>query len=99
MGADTALGLPDFRAAERTFQLVTQVAGRAGRGEMLGKVVLETIFPDHYAVQFAAHHDYQGFAGEELGFRGSMHYPPFNSLANIVVRGGKERKRLCDTLD
>ena len=94
VGADTALGLPDFRAAERTFQLLTQVAGRAGRGEMLGKVVLQTHFPDHYAVQFAAHHDYQGFAEKELRFRGWMHYPPFDSLANIVVRSDKQEDAL-----
>jgi primosomal protein N' (replication factor Y) len=94
VGADTALGLPDFRAAERTFQLLTQVAGRAGRGEMLGKVVLQTHFPDHYAVQFAAHHDYHGFAEKELRFRGWMHYPPFDSLANIVVRSDKQEEAL-----
>jgi primosomal protein N' (replication factor Y) (superfamily II helicase) len=94
VGADTALGLPDFRAAERTFQLLTQVAGRAGRGEMLGKVVLQTHFPEHYAVQFAAHHDYHGFAEKELRFRGWMHYPPFDSLANIVVRSDKQEDAL-----
>jgi primosomal protein N' (replication factor Y) len=94
VGADTALGLPDFRAAERTFQLLTQVAGRAGRGEMPGKVVLQTHFPDHYAVQFAAHHDYHGFAEKELRFRGWMHYPPFDSLANIVVRSDKQEEAL-----
>jgi len=94
VGADTALGLPDFRAAERTFQLLTQVAGRAGRGEMLGKVVLQTHFPDHYAVQFAARHDYHGFAEKELRFRGWMHYPPFDSLANIVVRSDKQEEAL-----
>ncbi len=94
VGADTALGLPDFRAAERPFQLLTQVAGRAGRGEMLGKVVLQTHFPDHYAVQFAARHDYHGFAEKELRFRGWMHYPPFDSLANIVVRSDKQEEAL-----
>ena len=94
VGADSALGLPDFRAAERTFQLLTQVAGRAGRGEMLGKVLLQTHFPDHYAVQFAAAHDYQGFAEKELRFRGWMHYPPFDALANIVVRSDKQEEAL-----
>jgi primosomal protein N' (replication factor Y) (superfamily II helicase) len=94
VGADSALGLPDFRAAERTFQLLTQVAGRAGRGEMPGKVVLQTLFPEHYAVQFAAAHDYQGFAEKELRFRGWMHYPPFDSLANIVVRSDKQEEAL-----
>ncbi|MGA3126025.1 MAG: primosomal protein N' [Candidatus Korobacteraceae bacterium] len=94
VGADSALGLPDFRAAERTFQLLTQVAGRAGRGEMLGKVVLQTHFPEHYAVQFAARHDYHGFAEKELRFRGWMHYPPFDALANIVVRSGKQEEAM-----
>lgn len=94
VGADTALSLPDFRAAERTFQLLTQVAGRAGRGELPGKVVLQTHFPDHYAVQFAAHHDYRGFAEKELRFRGWMHYPPFDALANVVVRSDKEAEAM-----
>jgi primosomal protein N' (replication factor Y) len=94
VGADTALGLPDFRAAERTFQLLTQVAGRAGRGDLPGKVVLQTHFPDHYAVQFAAHHDYHGFAEKELSFRGWMHYPPFDALANVVVRSESESDAL-----
>jgi primosomal protein N' (replication factor Y) len=86
VGADTALSLPDFRAAERTFQLLTQVAGRAGRGTTPGKVVLQTYFPDHYAVQFAATHDFAGFYDKELRFRGWMHYPPFTALANVLVR-------------
>jgi primosomal protein N' (replication factor Y) (superfamily II helicase) len=89
VGADTALSLPDFRAAERTFQLLTQVAGRAGRGESPGTVVLQTFFPEHYAVQFAAAHDFQGFADKELRFRSWMHYPPFNTLANVVIRSDK----------
>src|SRR6266498_496921 len=87
VGADAALGLPDFRAAERTFQLLTQVAGRAGRGNSPGKVVLQTYFPDHYAVLFAAQHDYHGFAEKELRFRSWMHYPPYSALANVLVRG------------
>src|SRR5215468_2908911 len=89
VGADFALGLPDFRAAERTFQLLTQVAGRAGRGESPGKVVLQTYYPDHYAVQFAARHDYAGFYEKEIRFRKWMHYPPFSALANVVVRSEK----------
>jgi primosomal protein N' (replication factor Y) (superfamily II helicase) len=89
VGADTALSLPDFRAAERTFQLLTQVAGRAGRGGTLGTVVLQTYFPDHYAVQFAAGHNFQGFADKELRFRSWMHYPPFTTLANVVIRSDK----------
>lgn len=89
VGADAALGLPDFRAAERTFQLLTQVAGRAGRGQMPGKVVLQTYFHDHYAVQYAAQHDFVGFYEKELRFRSWMHYPPYTALANVLVRGDK----------
>jgi primosomal protein N' (replication factor Y) (superfamily II helicase) len=94
VGADMALGLPDFRAAERTFQLLTQVAGRAGRGEVPGKVVLQTFFPEHYAVQYAATHDFAGFYDKELRFRSWMHYPPYSALANVVIRSDK----LDDTL-
>jgi len=89
VGADMALGFPDFRAAERTFQLLTQVAGRAGRGHMPGKVVLQTYFPDHYAVQYAAQHDFAGFYDKELRFRSWMHYPPYSALANVLVRSNK----------
>ena len=89
VGADAALGFPDFRAAERTFQLLTQVAGRAGRGETPGKVILQTYFPDHYAVQFAARHDFTGFYEKELRFRNWMHYPPYDALANVLIRGDK----------
>jgi primosomal protein N' (replication factor Y) (superfamily II helicase) len=89
VGADAALGFPDFRAAERTFQLLTQVAGRAGRGQIQGKVVLQTYFQDHYAVQYAAQHDFVGFYEKELRFRSWMHYPPYSSLANVLVRSDK----------
>ncbi len=89
VGADSALGFPDFRAAERTFQLLTQVAGRAGRGQSPGKVVLQTYFQDHYAVQYAAHHDFAGFYEKELRFRSWMHYPPYSALANVLVRSDK----------
>jgi primosomal protein N' (replication factor Y) len=89
VGADYALGFPDFRAAERTFQLLTQVAGRAGRGETPGKVVLQTYHPDHYAIHFAQRHDYAGFYEKEVRFRRWMHYPPFSALANILVRSDK----------
>jgi primosomal protein N' (replication factor Y) (superfamily II helicase) len=89
IGADSALGLPDFRAAERTFQLLTQVAGRAGRGESPGKVILQTYFQDHYAVQYAARHDFAGFYEKELRFRSWMHYPPYSALANILIRSDK----------
>jgi primosomal protein N' (replication factor Y) len=89
VGADSALGLPDFRAAERTFQLLTQVAGRAGRGESPGKVILQTYFQDHYAVQYAARHDFVGFYEKELRFRSWMHYPPYSALANVLIRSDK----------
>ena len=89
VGADVALGLPDFRAAERTFQLLTQVAGRAGRGQSPGKVILQTYFQDHYAVQYAARHDFVGFYEKELRFRSWMHYPPYSALANVLVRSNK----------
>jgi primosomal protein N' (replication factor Y) len=94
VGADYALGFPDFRAAERTFQLLTQVAGRAGRGEMPGKVVLQTYYPDHYAIQFAQRHDYAGFYEKEVRFRKWMHYPPFSALANVLVRSDKLEQTL-----
>jgi primosomal protein N' (replication factor Y) (superfamily II helicase) len=89
VGADIALGFPDFRAAERTFQLLTQVAGRAGRGYVPGQVILQTYFPDHYAVQYAAQHDFMGFYEKELRFRSWMHYPPYTSLANVILRSDK----------
>jgi primosomal protein N' (replication factor Y) len=89
VGADMALGMPDFRAAERTFQLLTQVAGRAGRGDTPGKVIFQTFFPDHYAVQYAAQHDFRGFYDKELRFRSWMHYPPYSALVNILVRSDK----------
>jgi primosomal protein N' (replication factor Y) len=94
IGADSALGLPDFRAAERTFQLLTQVAGRAGRGQSPGKVILQTYFQDHYAVQYAARHDFAGFYEKELRFRSWMHYPPFSALANVLIRSEKLEEAL-----
>jgi primosomal protein N' (replication factor Y) (superfamily II helicase) len=87
VGADGALGLPDFRAAERVFQLLTQVSGRAGRGELPGRVLVQTYHPDHYAIQFAAKHDYPGFVAKEMQYRRWMHYPPFAVLANVIVQG------------
>ncbi len=89
VGADHALGMPDFRAAERVFQLLTQVSGRAGRGELPGKVLLQTYHRDHYAVKFAAAHDYTGFVAKEMQFRRSLHYPPFAVLANVVIQSEK----------
>ncbi|MBS1801606.1 MAG: primosomal protein N' [Acidobacteria bacterium] len=86
VGADFALGLPDFRAAERVFQLLTQVSGRAGRGELPGKVLVQTYHPDHYAVKFSASHDYPGFVAKEMQYRRWMHYPPYAVLANVVIQ-------------
>ncbi len=86
VGADFALGLPDFRAAERVFQLLTQVSGRAGRGEKPGRVLVQTYHPEHYAIRFAQTHDYPGFVAKETEYRRWMHYPPFTVLANVVVQ-------------
>src|SRR5271165_2937038 len=86
ISADSSLSLPDFRAAERTFQLLTQVAGRAGRGELPGRVLIQTYYPEHYAVQDAVKQDYVSFYERELHFRRMMAYPPFTSLANVIVR-------------
>ena len=85
VGCDYALGLPDFRAAERVFQLLTQVSGRAGRGELPGQVIVQTYHTDHYAIQLAAAHNYVGFVERELKFRRLMHYPPYAALANILL--------------
>ena len=87
VGADFALGLPDFRAAERVFQLLTQVSGRAGRGDLPGRVLVQTYHPEHYAIQCAAAHDYAGFVAKELQYRRWMHYPPASVLTNVIVQG------------
>ena len=87
------LGRPDFRAAERTFQLLTQVAGRAGRGELAGEVLVETYYPEHYAIQYAVRQDYVSFFEKEVHFRRMLHYPPFTALANVIVRDTKSRER------
>jgi primosomal protein N' (replication factor Y) len=86
ISADSSLHLPDFRAAERTFQLLTQVAGRAGRGELPGRVLIQTYYPEHYAIQDAVRQDYSAFFEREMHFRRMMQYPPFTSLANVIVR-------------
>jgi primosomal protein N' (replication factor Y) (superfamily II helicase) len=85
VGCDHALSMPDFRAAERVFQLMTQVSGRAGRGELPGRVVVQTYYPDHYAIMAASQHDYASFVERELKYRRWMHYPPFGVLANVLV--------------
>jgi primosomal protein N' (replication factor Y) len=90
VNADTALHLPDFRAAERTFQLVAQVAGRTGRGDKPGRVLVQTYSPDHPAIVHAAHHDYEGFVATELPERAQYGVPPYGRLVRIIARGPDE---------
>ena len=87
VSADVGLGLPDFRASERTFQLLTQVVGRAGRGEVPGEAVIQTFFPEHYSIQLAMQQDYRAFYAREIAFRQAMRYPPAVGLINAIVRG------------
>jgi primosomal protein N' (replication factor Y) len=94
VNADVGLGLPDFRAAERTFQLLTQAAGRAGRGNTPGIVLIQTLNPDHYAIRCAAAQNYEMFYSKEIEFRRMMWYPPFGALANVVVRSVQEEEAL-----
>ena len=92
--ADIGLSMPDFRAAERSFQLLTQAAGRAGRGTTPGRVVIQTLNPDHYAVRFAGQQDYEAFYKKEIEFRKWLRYPPFAALANVLVRAEKQEEAL-----
>ncbi len=85
IAADVGLSFPDFRSAERTFQLLIQVAGRAGRGAAAGRVVIQSYYPDHYALQYAQKQDYEGFYRQEIDFRKLMGYPPFQNLVQILV--------------
>ena len=94
VNGDMGLGMPDFRSAERTFQLLTQAAGRAGRGELAGRVLIQTVNPDHYAIQLAATQDYESFYEKEVQFRKAMRYPPFAALANIMIRHPKQEDAL-----
>jgi primosomal protein N' (replication factor Y) len=102
IAADLGLHLPDFRAAERTFQLLTQVAGRAGRGNVPGRVIVQTFAPEHYAVRPVRTHDYERFYAEEIGHRAGLGYPPFGALLRVVVSGPdesatqREAERLAD---
>jgi primosomal protein N' (replication factor Y) len=91
ISADMSLNLPDFKASERTFQLLCQVAGRAGRGFMPGKVVIQTYCPEHYAVQAASHHDYLAFYNRELEYRRQFGYPPFSELASLTFNHTNEK--------
>jgi primosomal protein N' (replication factor Y) len=95
ISADSSLTMPDFRAAERTFQLMTQVAGRAGRGELPGRVLIQTFYPEHYAIQDAIKQDYGAFFERELHYRQVMAYPPFTSLANVIVRDPNLEQAVC----
>ncbi len=90
VNADTALNFPDFRAGERTFQLLSQVAGRAGRGQAGGKVVIQTYTPEHYAVRAASGHDYASFYEQEIAYRRQLHFPPFNRLARLLFTHGND---------
>ena len=86
VSADTALHLPDFRSGERTFQLLTQVAGRAGRSGLGGRVIIQTYTPEHYAIQAASRHDYKTFVAQELASRAALGYPPYSRLARLVLQ-------------
>src|SRR3984893_15144479 len=96
VSVDAGLQLPDFRAAERTFQLITQVAGRAGRGERTGRVLVQTYHPHHYALRHACAQDYAGFYDEEIRYRQNHSYPPFVALASLLVHG-PDLARIRDT--
>jgi primosomal protein N' (replication factor Y) len=92
--ADIGLSIPDFRAAERSFQLLTQAAGRAGRGATAGHVLIQTLNPEHYAIRYAAEQDFEGFYKKELEFRKYLRYPPYAACANILVRADKQEEAL-----
>jgi len=92
LNADLSLHIPDFRAGERTFQLLTQVAGRAGRGELEGEVIIQTFTPHSPSVQFARHHDFDGYAEQELEFRRQFGFPPFTHCALLTARSTHERR-------
>jgi len=96
ISADVGLGLADFRAAERTFQLLTQVAGRAGRGTELGEAIVQTLYPNHYSIRHACRQDHAAFFADELGFRRAMRYPPLTALVNLVVKGSDARAAMTD---
>jgi primosomal protein N' (replication factor Y) (superfamily II helicase) len=99
VSADVGLGMADFRAGERTFQLLTQVVGRAGRGDTPGEAVIQTLYPDHYSVQAAARQDYEAFFVREMEFRRAMHYPPTVALINTIVKGRTLEAAMADALD
>jgi primosomal protein N' (replication factor Y) len=92
LSADSYLGFPDFRAVERTFNLLVQLGGRAGRGDRPGRMVIQTFHPDHYAIRAAMTHDDAAFAAEEMRFRRVFHYPPFTRMVQLLVRD-RDRSR------
>ncbi|MDD4503407.1 MAG: primosomal protein N' [Clostridiaceae bacterium] len=92
IAADTSLNLPDFRSAERTFQIITQVAGRSGRASKKGRVIVQTYNPEHYSIEYARYHDYKGFYEKEIMLRKELCYPPFSSIANIIISGTIENE-------
>jgi primosomal protein N' (replication factor Y) len=92
INADISLHMPDFRSAERTFQLVAQVAGRAGRGDLGGEVLVQTLSPSHYSIVCASCHDYGSFYRQEMKIRKSLKYPPFVRLARVLVSGREEEE-------
>ena len=94
ISADTALNLPDFRSAERTFSLITQVAGRAGRSSLPGKVIVQTCTPHHYGIQAASRHDYESFYRQEIQIRRELGLPPFTRLVQLTIRSPKESKAI-----
>jgi primosomal protein N' (replication factor Y) len=96
ISADVGLGLADFRAAERTFQLLTQVAGRSGRGEIAGQAVVQTLYPNHYSIRHARQQDYTAFYEDELKFRRAMRYPPAVALINVVVKSKTRQAAMQD---
>jgi primosomal protein N' (replication factor Y) len=99
VSADVGLGLADFRASERTFQLLTQVVGRAGRGAVPGEAIVQTIYPDHYSIRAAAAQDYAAFFAHEHEYRRKMHYPPAVALINVLVKGRSPMHALSDAGD
>ena len=99
VSADVGLGLADFRAAERTFQLLTQVVGRSGRGDTPGEAIVQTLYPDHYSIRAAAAQEYEPFYEREMEFRTSLHYPPTVALINVIVKGRSLDVALTDAHD
>ncbi len=88
--ADVGLNLPDFRSSEKTFQLITQAAGRAGRGETAGEVIIQTMNPRHYSIQYSRTHDYEGFYDEEISYRRELGYPPVGRIIKLEVKSANE---------